>query len=48
MEGKTIHSEAREMINHVNHQYKQEAVEKSLILHIFRADERTVKCRLQQ
>jgi hypothetical protein len=24
---KTIHSEAREMINHVNHQCKQEAVE---------------------
>jgi methylthioribose-1-phosphate isomerase len=38
---KTIHSEAREMINHVNHQCKQEAVEKSLILPICRADERT-------
>jgi hypothetical protein len=30
--GETIHREAREMINHVNHQCKQEAVEKSLIL----------------
>jgi hypothetical protein len=39
--GKTIHSEAKEMINHVNHQCKQEAVEKSLILPICRADERT-------
>jgi hypothetical protein len=27
--GKTIHSEDREMINHVNHQCKEEAVEKS-------------------
>jgi hypothetical protein len=40
-EGKTIHSEARELISHVNHQCKQEAVEKSLILPICRADERT-------
>jgi hypothetical protein len=39
---KTIHSEAREMINHVNHQCKQEAVEKSPILPICLADERTV------
>jgi hypothetical protein len=37
--GKTIHSEARELINHVNHQCKQDAVEKSLILPICRADE---------
>jgi hypothetical protein len=35
---KTIHSEAREMINHVNHQCKQDAVEKSLILPICRAE----------
>jgi hypothetical protein len=42
--GKTIHSEAREMINHVNHQGKQEAVEESLILRICRADERTANC----
>jgi hypothetical protein len=40
--GKTIHSEAREMISHVNHQCKQEAVEKSLILSICHADEGTV------
>jgi hypothetical protein len=39
---KTIHSEAREMINHANRQYKQAAVEKSLILHICCADEREV------
>jgi hypothetical protein len=39
--GKTIHSEAREMINHVNHQCKQEAVEMSPILPICHADERT-------
>jgi hypothetical protein len=39
--GKTIHSEAREMINHVNHQCKQDVVEKSLILSICHADERT-------
>jgi hypothetical protein len=39
--GKTIHSEAREMIYHVNRQYKQEATEKSLILPICHADERT-------
>jgi hypothetical protein len=39
--GETIHSEA--MINHMNHQCKQEAVEKSLILPICHADERTVK-----
>jgi hypothetical protein len=38
--GKTNHSEAREMINHVNHQCKQEAVEKNLILPICHADER--------
>jgi hypothetical protein len=38
--GKTIHSEAGEMINHVNHQCKEEAVEKSLILPVCRADER--------
>jgi hypothetical protein len=39
--GKTIHSEARELINHVNHQSKQDTAEKSLILPICRADERT-------
>jgi hypothetical protein len=39
--GKTIHGEAREMIDHVNHQCKQEAVENSLILPICCADERT-------
>jgi hypothetical protein len=43
--GKTIQSEAREMINHVNYQCEQEAVEVSLILPIFRADERTANCR---
>jgi hypothetical protein len=37
---KTIHSEAREKINQVNHQCKQ-GVEKSLILPICHADERT-------
>jgi hypothetical protein len=37
----TIHSEVREMINHVNHQCKQEALEKCLILPICCADERT-------
>jgi hypothetical protein len=42
--GKTINCEAREMKNHVNHQCKQEAVEKSLILPIRRSDERTVNC----
>jgi hypothetical protein len=40
--GETVHSEARELINHVNLQCKQEAVEKSLILPICHADERTV------
>jgi hypothetical protein len=40
---KTIHSEAREMINHVNSQCKQ-AAEKSLILPICRADEKTANC----
>jgi hypothetical protein len=40
--GKPIHSEAREMINHVNHQCKQEAVTKNLILPIYHADARTV------
>jgi hypothetical protein len=39
--GKTIHSEAREMISHVNHQCKQNAVEKSLILPTCRGGERT-------
>jgi hypothetical protein len=44
--GKTIRSEARD-INHVNHQCIQEAVEKSLILPICHADERTVNyCRV--
>jgi hypothetical protein len=43
-QGKTIHNEAREMINHVNHQCKQEAVEKCLILPICCADERTANC----
>jgi hypothetical protein len=43
--GKTIHSEARELINHVNHQCKQEAVEKSQILPICYADERTTNYR---
>jgi hypothetical protein len=38
--GKTIHSEAREMLNRVTHLCKQEAVEKSLILPICCADER--------
>jgi hypothetical protein len=42
--GKTIHSEAREMITHVNHQYKQEAVEKSLILPIRYSDGRKANC----
>jgi hypothetical protein len=32
------------MINHVNHQCKRDAVEKSLILPICRADERTANC----
>lgn len=32
MKGKTIHSEPREMINYVNHQRKQEALENGLIL----------------
>jgi hypothetical protein len=32
------------MINLVNHQCKQEAVKKSLILPICRADERTMNC----
>jgi hypothetical protein len=32
------------MVNHVNRWRKQEATEKSLILPIFRADERTTKC----
>jgi hypothetical protein len=38
--GKTIHHEDSEMINHVNNQCKQ-AVEKSLILPICLANERT-------
>jgi hypothetical protein len=38
---KTIHSEAREMINRVNRLCKQETEEKNLILPISRADERT-------
>jgi hypothetical protein len=38
---KTIHSEAKEMTNHGNHQCKQVAVVKSLILPICHADERT-------
>lgn len=42
--GKTVHSEAREIISHVSHQYKQKAVEKSLILPICLAEERTVNC----
>jgi hypothetical protein len=42
--GKTIHSEAREMINRVNHQCKREAVKKSLVLPICRAGERTANC----
>jgi hypothetical protein len=50
--GKTIHSEAREIINDVNHHCKQEAVEKSLILCLFAVqmtEKRTVvECRLQQ
>lgn len=37
---KTIRSEAREIINHVNHQRKQEAMEKGLILPVYHADER--------
>jgi hypothetical protein len=41
---KTIHSEAREMINRVNRLCKQEAEEKNLILPISRADERTANC----
>jgi hypothetical protein len=43
-EAKTIHSEARNMINHVNRRFEQEAVEKSLILPICREDERTANC----
>jgi hypothetical protein len=39
--GETIHSEARDLINRVNHRCKQEAVKKSLILPICRADEKT-------
>jgi hypothetical protein len=39
--GITIHSEAREMIKRVNHQCKQEAEQKSLILLICCAGERT-------
>jgi hypothetical protein len=42
--GKTIHSEARKMIYNANHQYEQDAVEKSLVLPICRADERTANC----
>jgi hypothetical protein len=40
--GKTIHSEYRVMMNHVNYHCKQEAVKKSLILPICRAGKRTV------
>jgi hypothetical protein len=39
--GKTVRSEARQIINHVNHQCKQDAVEESLILPIWHSDERT-------
>jgi hypothetical protein len=39
--GKTMHGEGREIINHMNHQCIQEAVEKSLILPICHADKRT-------
>jgi hypothetical protein len=42
--GETIHSQARKMINHVNHKCKQEAVEKSLILPVCCADERRANC----
>jgi hypothetical protein len=45
--GKAIHSEASEMKNCVNYHCKQEAVEKSLVLPICRADERTAYyCRV--
>jgi hypothetical protein len=42
--GKTIHTEAREMTNHVNHRCKEGVVEKSLVLSVYRADERTANC----
>jgi hypothetical protein len=46
--GKTIHIEARDMINHVNHQCKQEAVEKSGFAYLQIKEQRTiVDCRLQ-
>jgi hypothetical protein len=41
--GKTIHSEAMEVINHPNHQFKEAAADESLILHISHADKRTEK-----
>jgi hypothetical protein len=40
-EGKIIHSEAREMVNHVNLHRNEESVDKSLILPICNVDERT-------
>jgi hypothetical protein len=42
--GKTIHSDAREIISCVNHHCKQEEVKKSLILPICHKGERTVNC----
>jgi hypothetical protein len=42
--GKTIHSEARKMVNRVNHRCEQEALWQSLDLLICSADERTANC----